>query len=188
VDQSNNKVSCYVTFTPRFTSLPGPGPSPAPRFIRRPFCECSRPDNKFKMKKQYGQHEEGSILLMVMMTITILTLSADQFVHHVAGRKRTTRPPVGNKPWQGRSRGRSAMNGLNTGTWTGCVHHNGQLAANRQTESQRHSVPFRKRSYASFWPVPIFIHPAFRSKARQAIRSQCGSRWIMAPLLQLRPV
>ena len=26
VDQSNNKVSCYVTFTPRFTSLPGPGP------------------------------------------------------------------------------------------------------------------------------------------------------------------
>jgi len=26
VDQSNNKVSCYITFTPRFTSLPGPGP------------------------------------------------------------------------------------------------------------------------------------------------------------------
>jgi len=26
------------------------------------------------MKKQSGQHEEGSILLMVLMTITILTL------------------------------------------------------------------------------------------------------------------
>ncbi len=26
VDQSNNKVSCYITFTPRFTSLPGPAP------------------------------------------------------------------------------------------------------------------------------------------------------------------
>jgi hypothetical protein len=26
VDQSNNKVGCYITFTPRFTSLPGPGP------------------------------------------------------------------------------------------------------------------------------------------------------------------
>lgn len=37
VDQSNNKVSCYITFTPRFTSLPGPGPIEATTVYSQTF-------------------------------------------------------------------------------------------------------------------------------------------------------
>jgi hypothetical protein len=37
VDQSNSKVSCSITFTPRFTSLPGPGPIEATTVYSQTF-------------------------------------------------------------------------------------------------------------------------------------------------------
>jgi len=73
------------------------------------------------MKRQSRQHEEGSILIMVLMTITILTLLCATSLYVTSQDANATTQTTS---WQQAMAGAEAavdqaMNALNTNTWTG---------------------------------------------------------------------
>src|SRR5713226_7269774 len=73
------------------------------------------------MKKRSGQHEEGSILIMVLITITILTLICATSLYVTSQDATATTQTTS---WQQAMAGAEAaadqaMNALNTNTWTG---------------------------------------------------------------------
>ena len=73
------------------------------------------------MKRQSGQHEDGSILMMGLITITILTLICATSLYVTSQDANATTQTTS---WQQAMAGAEAavdqaMNGLNTGTWTG---------------------------------------------------------------------
>jgi hypothetical protein len=73
------------------------------------------------MKRQSGQHQQGSILLLVMMTITILTLICATSLYVT---KYSANATTQTTSWQQAMAGAeaavdAAMNALNTNTWTG---------------------------------------------------------------------
>src|SRR5713101_6181099 len=73
------------------------------------------------MKRQSGQHKDGSILMMGLITITILTLICATSLYVTSQDANATTQTTS---WQQAMAGAEAavdqaMNGLNTGTWTG---------------------------------------------------------------------
>jgi len=119
------------------------------------------------MKRQSGQHEDGSILMMGLITITILTLICATSLYVTSqDANATRRPPVEQQAMAGAEAAvDQAMNGLNTGTWTGW---SSQPPA-RETRCQPLSrLPAaRQQSERPILPTTTIIRPAFRSRARQ---------------------